>query len=80
MTYYNGALRCNRLLCAAAVVHWAPKLAREDARATGWHVAPCDCEWRADYPDREWKHDGDYCPEHFPQKPRGVQAVNSPLL
>jgi hypothetical protein len=80
MTYRNGALRCDRMLCQATVAHWVEQLAWEDARAAGWHVRPCDCEWRGDYPGRAWRHEGDYCPAHFPQRPRSLETVKTPLL
>lgn len=80
MTYRKGALRCDRLLCRAEVAHWVRQLAAEDARAAGWHAAPCACEWRDTEHEQDWKHQRDYCSAHFPQPPRTVQTVRSPLL
>jgi hypothetical protein len=79
MTYRNGALRCDRLLCTATVEHWMYLLARDDARAAGWHVPPCDCEWGKEGALSS-VHDKDYCPVHFPQPFRRVETVRSPLL
>jgi hypothetical protein len=79
MTYRNGALHCDRFLCPAQVPHWVRQLARELARSKGWHVQPCNCEWR-NMRKQEWKHDNDYCPDHFPQEPRYMETVRSPLL
>jgi hypothetical protein len=76
VTYRNGALRCDKPFCRTTLEHWMFRLAQEDARAAGWHVAPCDCDWARD----TGAHQRDYCPPHFPQRPRGVETIRSPLL
>jgi hypothetical protein len=78
VTYRNGALRCDKPFCRTTLEHWSFHLAQEDARAAGWHVVPCDCDW-ADL-RRPWAHQRDYCPPHFPQRRRDLETVRSPLL
>jgi hypothetical protein len=81
MSYRNGALRCDKPFCRVTVVHWVEQFARKDAHAAGWHVNEhCACVWRNDYPKQEWKHYRDYCPDHFPESPRAMQTLRSPLL
>lgn len=51
------------------------KLARQHA----WHVSPCSCPYRyVDENNSAWKHKRDYCPAHFPQRPKSI--VNLPPL
>ena len=74
MTYSDGALRCDKLYCQAAVAHWLRRFAETDARAAGWHVAPCDCPWR-NMRGFKWRHSRDYCRLHYPHRPRRIEDL-----
>jgi hypothetical protein len=79
MTYHDGALHCDKPFCTETLAgpRWE---ALEAARVEGWHTVPCFCPWRS-VPRFKWKHDNDYCPDHFPvQRRRYIENVRSPLL
>lgn len=77
--FKDGAVYCDKPLCKESFT--APGLSKGDvlrlAQRAMWHIPPCKCLWRR-MPSDKWRHKNDYCPEHFPYKPRKID--NLPAL
>jgi hypothetical protein len=77
----DHVLHCDKPLCGERFTGGQGRtgLNFKAARKAGWHVRPCDCYYRdVGTEDHRWRHRRDYCPAHFPPKPKGI--VNLPAL
>jgi hypothetical protein len=73
-------VHCDKALCGEIFVGGQGRTSQNllAAREAGWHVSPCNCTWRSEFGPDRWRHKRDYCPAHFPKKPKLI--VNLPPL